>query len=350
MKPRGLKPVCSADAAPESGGTSWLALSALGLTLLSGAASAQQVPPPDYAGVVVLDDFSAADVATTHGELVEHEFNRGGTNCEAPIRSERRQVHVGIPMDALLRGDQGSLEDYIRQHFVLRINNTTEALRDLSALPGRRVFSQSQGASESRVFQALWGHRENPEVLKQLGLQEGAGDRQIARALFNTIRGVHRTDPAIARAKEALASLQFDDVRTLSAGNQGALYRELTELGLELDTAFFENTLATPGTIIVGAAEKDGPADLANPMAGAHIAADGVAREMCVDGKVALHSGSSYAQPQAARYVDGYLSSDPNLSRDQILDRLVGDATPVPGEESRLGAGILPDWAELAAE
>ena len=341
-----LSPTPTCSVTPDSRSSSWLALSALSLLCLSSGAAAQTPPPEPYAGVVVLDDFANADRHTTHGELVEHEFNRGGANCEAPITSERHQVHVGVSMEALKRGEPGSLVDYIRQHFVVRVTNTAEALRELSALPGRRVFSQSQGASESRVFQAIWGQRENPNVLRELGLEVGSTDQEIAETLFQVVREVHTTDPTVRRAEAELDALSFSDIRTLSAGNQGQLYRELTDLGLELDETFFENALATPGTIVVGAAEQGGPAALASPKAGAHLAADGVEREMCVDGKLGLYSGSSYSQPQAARFADEFLSSDPTLSQQQILESMLAEVTPVPGEESRLGAGILPDWAE----
>ncbi len=66
--------------------------------------------------------------------------------------------------------------------------------------------------------------------------------------------------------------------------------------------------------------------------------------QMCVDGNLGYHTGSSYAQPQVPARLDDYLSADPSLPRQELEQRLLQEVVPVAGEESRLGAGILPDW------
>ena len=62
-------------------------------------------------------------------------------------------------------------------------------------------------------------------------------------------------------------------------------------------------------------------------------------------GRAAYHkdatTGCADAAPQVSNEVLDMLRTDPNISRDEVLQQLQQAATPVPGAESFLGAGIL---------
>lgn len=332
----------------------WAAVLALGATAAGLAGCCATPPPqPSYAGLVVFDDFSHADTATTHGELVEKELTGRGSVCQVSPTTARQQVSIGQSMERLDQGAPGALDDYVREHFAVRMDNTTRGLQEQTSRGFRLVINQSQGASESRVVEALWGRTHDQafrlRLSEQLGLEAGVSDHELMKVLLERVASVHAGDPSVAAARQRLedASARADElgiIRVMSAGNQGQLYRTITGLGLEVSPEFFRNDLATETTVLVGAADDThGPAALASPMAGAVLAADGVDRPLCVDGHLGHHSGSSYAAPQGARAFDKLLRRDPSLSRDEALTRVLQQTLAQPGAESELGAGILPD-------
>lgn len=336
-------------------GSPWPALLALGAATAGLAGCTGGPPPaaPTYAGVVVFDDFTNADSGTTHGELVEKELTGRGSVCTAQPTSARQQVSIGQSMERLDRGEPGALDAYVLEHFVARVDNTTQGLQEQTSRGFRLVINQSQGASESRLVEALWGRTHDQafrgRLSQQLGLETGVSDHDLMKALLERVAQVHTQAPEIAAARHRLeaASARADElgiIRVMSAGNQGQLYRTITGLGLEVGPEFFRNELATDTTVLVGASDDaNGPAALASPMAGAVLAADGVDRPLCVDGNFGHHSGSSYAAPQGSRAFDKLLRQDPTLGRQEALDKVLQQTIAKPGAESELGAGILPD-------
>ncbi|MGE0489379.1 MAG: hypothetical protein AB7S38_09210 [Vulcanimicrobiota bacterium] len=335
-------------------GSRWAVVLALGAAAAGLAGCCASPPPqPSYAGLVVFDDFTNADSGTTHGELVEKELTGRGSVCEVVPTSARQQVSIGQSMQPLEQGLPGSLDGYVREHFAGRMDNTTRGLQEQTARGFRLVINQSQGASESRVVEALWGRTHEPafrvRLSEQLGLDAGVSDHDLMAGLLERVATVHAHDPSVAAARQRLeaASARADElgiIRVMSAGNQGQLYRTVTGLGLEVAPEFFRNDLATETTVLVGAADDaNGPAALASPMAGAVLAADAVDRPLCVDGHSGHHSGSSYAAPQGSRAFDKLLRRDPALTREEALARVLQQTIAQPGAESELGAGILPD-------
>ncbi len=350
-------PAPADDYCPEREGGCPTAIFLLGAASLAALSSVSQAQTPTYDGVVIFDDFVEADVRSTHGLLVQKEESGQGPDCEAVPTSAQRQVTIDVPFDPIKNQEADGLEQYVRNHFLIRLNNTSEALRAEAARGVRLVINQSQGASESRVFQVLAGAARNPEhrpyLASQLGLEENPDNKELLGALLEEVARVHRHDPAVQAAERELAeaSALADEqgiIRIVSAGNHGLLHRHLVRLVLEPDAEFHRNALATESSIIVGAADDKGTPDpsddevsyQASPMAGAHLSADGVQRELCVHGQVGKHDGSSYAAPQVSDRVDEMLLEDPTITRDQVLETLVSEVTPRPGDETYLGAGI----------
>lgn len=140
-------------------------------------------------------------------------------------------------------------------------------------------------------------------------------------------------------------------VHVISAGNQGALAREMEQLGVPAPSGFFRNEMVGPDSIVVGAAD-DGTrqarsghpaavAAIASPNAGALISADAVDRPMLVEGQLQHHTGSSYAAPQVSSLVVDMLRGQPDLTRDELMARLRAQAQPLPGQERYVGAGVV---------
>ncbi|MCA9775581.1 MAG: S8 family serine peptidase [Candidatus Eremiobacteraeota bacterium] len=319
------------------------------------------------ARVIVVDDFWKADEHTTHGEIVETELARDfqvGENAD--ITMERQVVSVWDGEHGIDKGTPGSLESYLRSHFAGRMTRDADAMqRILDGGGPRGVIHQSQGASQSRAIDPIYYRaiRDNDFGIKlqeQLGMDPTNLDSRLEKAellqrLLQTADSMYSQDEAVLQARQRLRGLQDQlhergFIHVISAGNQGFLYRDMVELGVDIPSNFFTNDFASEHSIIVGAADNQskevrgetfGVANLANPNAGAHIAADGVDRPLTVDGNFGHHSGSSYAAPQVSNEVLDMLRMDPDITRDEVLQQLQQAATPVPGAESFLGAGIL---------
>ena len=319
------------------------------------------------ARVIVVDDYWIADEHTTHGEIVEAELSRDfqvGENVD--ITLERQVVSLYGGEHGIDEGRPGSLESYLREHFAGRVSRDADAMQRILEGGGPRgVIHQSQGASQSRAVDPIYYRaiRDNDFGIKlqeQLGmeptnLESRLEKRELLQRLLQRADDIYSQDEAVLQARERLRGLQDrlhekGFIHVISAGNQGHLYRDMVELGVDIPADFFTNDFASEHSIIVGAAdnqskevrgERLGVANLANPNAGAHIAADGVDRPLTVDGNFGHHSGSSYAAPQVSNEILDMLRTDTNITRDEVLQQLQRAATPVPGAESFLGAGIL---------
>lgn len=347
-------------------------LYALPPTVATATAETSSVSPDRFSSraadvrAVVLDDFTNAERAgvTTHGELVETELLRN----QPGLSVTRQQVALNGGMDAINRGQRGSLDNFFRNQFTERLDNASDGWAGLLDTDGpRAVVHQSQGASQSRAVEPLWGRVQGDtafrqQVERQLGLPS-SGDSlsreersRLLGALVTRSDQIHRQDPAVRGAVDELRLLQEEasdrgHIHVISAGNQGALEREMNDLGVAIPSGFFRNEFVGPESIVVGAADDGtrdarsgrpaGVASIASPNAGAHIAADAVDRPMMVEGQLQHHTGSSYAAPQVSSMVLDMLRAEPDLSRQEILTRLRSQASPLPGQERYVGAGVV---------
>lgn len=352
---------CTSQPAPVAASEHWIEAAPSGEVCLS-----QENLTPR---VIVVDDFSTAATGTTHGEIVEAELVRD-LALQGPVL--RHQVGLYGGDFGLSQGRPGALDDFLRDHFAGRMARDTEALQEILLEGGARaVIHQSQGASQSRVVDELYyralrdqefgGHLQNQLGLSSTRLDTVDGKRELLSALVETTDQMYHEDATVAEQRQDLRRVQEQlhekgHIHVISAGNQGHLYRDMLELGITTPAQFFTNDFAGPHSIIVGAADNRsreaqgagfGVAAIASPVAGAHLAADGVDRPLSVDGSFGHHTGSSYAAPQVSRTILEMLRVEPGLSRNEILTQLQSAALPVPGAESYLGAGVLDTPAIL---
>jgi len=324
----------------------------LGLSVLSVGQCAAPPRPSRVVQVMVLDEFPQTrdSSSITHGTLVEAVLRSRNA-----ITNERIQVPLGNSMESIEKAQTGALEQYVIQRFTVPMEATAVALEGMQN-PG--VASQSQGASESRVVESLWGAAQRPATRsfleQELELPAGASDADFLQALVRRVDDVHDSSPEIAHSRQhlrraALAAEEAGVIRVVSAGNQGQLNQLFERLGVITSRNFFSSDLADAGAIVVGASDHkgtpdpadDGPAALASPDAGALVGTQGVNVPISVNGEVQLHSGSSYAQPQIANLVATWKQADPGLTRDEAVQRLLEMVRPIAGAEPQIGAGIV---------
>ena len=98
-----------------------------------------------------------------------------------------------------------------------------------------------------------------------------------------------------------------------------------------------------PGVVFVGAStgnDSTSPAAyFTTPVGAVDVAADGTAVKVSADG--ALGDGTSFSAPQITGLVADMKVLDPQLTPAQIESILAQSATTQPGEEIRLGAGVV---------
>lgn len=321
----------------------------LGLAAVTSACT--PAPPPPAAQVMLLDEFPKDDAVLTHGSMVEAVLA-----SRSQAGHQRVQVPLGAQMDLIDRPEPGNLDRYIVQRFTVPTEATARAL-DRMHQPG--VAGQSQGASESRVVESLWGAAQGKPATRafleqELEIAPGSSDADFLQALVRRVDDVHHSDRQIGAARQHLlqAARQAEEagvIRVISAGNQGHLEKLFDQLGVITGRDFYMSDMADGGAIIVGASDDhgtlertdDGAAALASPDAGALVGAQGVNVPVTINGKTYMESGSSFAQPQISAIVAGWKEADPGLTRDQALQRLVALAHPVSGAEPYIGAGII---------
>ncbi|MBX3169181.1 MAG: S8/S53 family peptidase [Candidatus Eremiobacteraeota bacterium] len=321
----------------------------LGLAVLA-VGSATPAPQPQ-AQVMLLDEFPRDSTSLTHGTMVEAVLQ-----SRTQVSHQRVQVPLGAQMDLINRPEPGNLDKYIVQRFSVPTEATARALENMHR-PG--VAAQSQGASESRVVESLWGAAQARPATRsflenELGLASGSSDAEFLQALVHRVDEVHHGDRTIGAARQHLlraahSAEEAGVIRVVSAGNQGHLEQLFDRLGVLTGRDFYMSDMADPAAIIVGASDNhgtdsradDGPAALASPNAGALVGAQGVNVPVTVHGKTYLESGSSFAQPQVSALVAEWKSADPGLTRDEALQRLLTLSQPVSNAEPYIGAGII---------
>ena len=321
----------------------------LGLAAVSGACT--PAPPAPASQVMLLDEFPRDESVLTHGSMVEAVLA-----SRSPLQHQRVQVPLGAQMDLIDKAEPGNLDRYIVQRFTIPTEATARALEQMHS-PG--VAGQSQGASESRVVESLWGAAQSKAgtrafLEQELELSPGSSDADFLQSLVRRVDEVHHGDRQIGAARQHLlqAAQQAESagvIRVISAGNQGHLEQLFDRLGVLTGRDFYMSDMADGGAIIVGASDDhgtpdrsdDGAAALASPDAGALVGAQGVNVPVSIHGKTFLESGSSFAQPQISAIVAGWKENDPGLTRDEALQRLVSLAHPVSGAEPYIGAGII---------
>lgn len=325
----------------------------LGLSVLSVGACTTPPPPEPAVQVMLLDEFPSAQdtMGVSHGTLVEAVLR-----SRSPIANERVQVPLGNSLQEVEQGRPGALERYVVQRFRVPTEATAQVLERLHK-PG--VASQSQGASESRVVESLWGAAQGKAATRtflenELEIPSGSSDADFLQALVRRVDDIHHGNREIGAARRHLlqAARTAQDagvIRVVSAGNQGHLEQLFDRLGVLTGRDFYMSDLADPGAIVVGASDNrgtvdpsdDGPASLASPDAGALIGTQGVDVPIQVNGQLQHHSGSSYAQPQIASLIAGWKQENPGMTRDEVVDRLLRQVHPIAGAEPQIGAGII---------
>ena len=332
----------------------------LGAAIVAAAVPAAQ-PPELTPYVVVLDEFPSADqpTAVSHGTLVESVLVQ-----RAPVPVRREQVSLGASMEKIQQQEPGALDQYVVQRFETPTRETAEVL---SRLRGPAVASQSQGASESRVVDALWGAAQGNAatrafLARELGVAGDASDAEFLQALVDRVDNVHSHSSEIHQARQQLLQAarkarENGVIRVLSAGNQGQLDRQLEQLNVSISRDFYFSDLVDGAAIVVGAADDrgtpdradDGAAPIASPGAGAIVAAYGINVPVVVNGEIQYHTGSSYAQPQVAALVARWQAQDPTLTPEAAQQKLLEQARPVAGQEAELGYGIIEDGWQFAS-
>lgn len=323
----------------------------LGLAVFAVGSAAPQPVPVQQAQVMLLDEFPRDSTSLTHGTMVEAVLQ-----SRTQVSHQRVQVPLGAQMDLINRPEAGNLNKYIVQRFSVPTEATARALEDMHR-PG--VAAQSQGASESRVVDSLWGAAQGKPATRaflesELGIAPGASDAEFLQALVHRVDEVHSHDRTIGAARQHLlraaqSAEEAGVIRVISAGNQGHLEQLFDRLGVITSRDFYMSDMADPNAIIVGASDDQGtvsrgddaPAALASPDAGALIGAQGVNVPVTVNGRLYMESGSSYAQPQISALVADWKSADPGLTRDEALHRLLTLSQPVSNAEPYIGAGII---------
>lgn len=304
-----------------------------------------------------------------HGDGVEAKYRTKDPSSDLEVIGSEMVVKPGGQVAASSIAGENGLDNYLNGYFEGQLNNADKAWQQVLAEedkqgPNQRtVVSQSQGTSDSRVVGQLLTSATNDantrhELERQLGLPESKGEQMskeektaLAKALVEKTSQIHHSDKVQQAADKLHATMgEAGDkgaIHTISSGNEGELAKTMKELGVELPDDFFKNELAGPDSIIVGNADAMNPSDLkpahdASPGVGTDISANGECHKGA-DGQPppgALR-GSSMATPQIAAKVREILAQDPSLSRDEVLKRLQEMAVPVPGQEDKLGAGVV---------
>ena len=303
-----------------------------------------QISRPD---LVLLDVFPK-NGEVTHGAMVngvlQHKVGDG-------VAIQHREVDLADSMDGLQHNAPGALDHYIEDRFVVPTEGTAKQLQQIDASGRRSVIGQSQGASDSRMVDSLWGAAQDPKMAanldSQLGLPTNASRHDLLQALVNRVETVHEGSSAIKNAHQdmlkAASALPDGSVRVISAGNQGELSRLLTSEHIPVSSSFYESEMVDPKAIIVGAADTNGAApraaDLASPDADAMVAANGVDVPTYLAGAPS-GTGSSFAQPQVTGAVFQMLNNHPELHRDEVLQKLQGAALPLDSVR-QVGSGLL---------
>ena len=323
----------------------------------------------DPVRVYILDVFAQPGQRPSHGDLVEAELTRRheteGPNATVNVVHKRVDSWEGF--SGIAEGKPGALEARLRNHFKVRLERDADAFAEIVEGGGpRSVIQQSQGASQSRVLESLYNtSKHEPEfraaLQRQLGIEptEGYGEvekRQLLQGLVNESDRVHKNDPEVRNAIDELRLIQDEafeqgHVHVISAGNQGALSREMQDLGVKAPEGFFTNEMAGPHSIVIGAtddgtdqARSSNPhrvADLASPGAGAIVGADGVDRPFSFGDESRKESGSSYAAPQGSSVIVDMLREDMDIPQDAIVRNLRSQASPISGGENFVGSGAL---------
>ena len=197
----------------------------LGLSVLSvGACTSPPASPPETACVQVklLDVFpnSQDSTAVSHGTLVESVLR-----SRSPITNERVQVPLGDSMEEVVKQEPGALERFVVRRFQVPTEATAEALEAFHC-PG--VAGQSQGASESRVVESLWGAAQGNASTRafleqELGLSGGASDSEFLQSLVHRVDDIHHGSRPIGQARQHLlkaarAAEEAGVIRVVSAG------------------------------------------------------------------------------------------------------------------------------------
>lgn len=345
------------------------------------------------AQVAIFDNFAPKrDGSPTHGELTESVVQEVGGYGEED--TQRYEVGEGFPADDFLsaveKGDPNALTNVVESMATTLLDDTTGAIEEILQDENSQIntINQSQSVSPASVSEQLLARTfpptQNPErpmseeqmakaeasaadyrstLAKSLQLEPDVSDDDLARALVTQVSDIFESSDKIKESEERYngASQQASDngiSHVLSSGNRGTLRDYLDELGVQPDEGFYESSLVTDNTTVVGATDDKGTETLADdtrfegnaPDAGAEIAAPGTNREMTtLDGRTATRSGTSYAAPEVAAVMANIKALHPELSPQEIEDLLVETAAEVDAPANEVGAGVVRVDEAMAA-
>lgn len=323
------------------------------------------------ATVAVFDDFSDADKdgVSTHGEQVEGVIQQEGGLGDKDI--QRYQINSGGSKDDLANrladDDDDALNGYVEDRYTSMLDNTSDAMEEILNDDDSKVrtVNQSQSVAEGRIVRDLWDEaKAKPEfrsdLARHLGLDEKASDKELAQALADGVGDVVTHSDDIEKSKE-----RFDKVserasaagitHVVTSGNLGSFASEMENLGVEVDSQFYDSAFLNRHTLVVGAVNDNGKtptgADFNSPNANADISAPGVNVDITTqDGQHETNSGTSFAAPAVAALVARVKAENPDLSNREIELLLRRTADDVNGRYSEVGSGnISPEQALAAA-
>lgn len=160
--------------------------------------------------------------------------------------------------------------------------------------------------------------------------------------------------PVMQEIRDALKKLVEQGTTIIfSAGNDGEATQKLQDLEITVPEGFYNSPDyddMPPGVIVVGGTDSNNPDSPAwsetTPTQSVDVAADANEVTISYDGNVS--DGTSYAAPQIAGLVADMKALDPSLTPAQIEGILVQSATPQPGKEALVGAGVVNREKALA--
>jgi hypothetical protein len=287
-------------------------------------------PRPDGVDIMVVDDFDKPVGATdtTHGEQVAFLADQTSTSSTAEVYDISYYGFPGLASFFNRVAASSSPPEVI--NLSVKMDPATMFKYEFPALD--REFKVTFGADPT-----LW-----PPSAQSL---YKAGVQNLIDECVYDFSVQYSGIPA--ELKTSLQNLVEAGVNvTIASGNSGRAHALFDSLGITPPSDFFDGTWLADlpeGVIVVGASSGDTPTDkpalFTSPMNGVDVAADGTKITVNAAGK--LDDGTSFSAPQVAGLVADIRAANPNLTPAQVESILKESATPIPGQEALVGAGVI---------
>ena len=287
-------------------------------------------PRPDGVDIMVVDSFNkpVGATATTHGEETTFLADQASTSSTAEV------------YDISFEGFWGLASFFNR---VAASSSPPEVINLSVGMDPGTLFSFNY-PSLAREFIAAFGADPtlwSPSVKSQF---KASVQNLIDKCVYDfnvKYSGIPE------ELKASLQNLVAAGVNvTIASGNSGEAQALFDRLGITPPSDFFDGTWLADlpeGVIVVGASAGDTPTDnpaiFTSPMNGVDVAADGTRITVNAAGK--LDDGTSFSAPQVAGLVADIRAANPNLTPAQVEAIIKQSATPIPGQEALVGAGVI---------